>query len=62
MSIRPDEITSVLKKEIGADQKRIPREGRETLVGRVTVTCGTQREHLPDRLARIPKKTGESMR
>src|SRR5512133_2861428 len=36
---------------VQADQQRIPRESRKTLVGRIPVSSRIYRQHLPDRLA-----------
>ena len=44
------------------DQQRIPRQRRETLIRRIAVTCRTQRQHLPQTLARTGKVIHETPR
>ena len=47
---------------VEADQERIAGEGGETLIRRVAVSGGPQRQNLPDTLPGIAQKVGEAMR
>ncbi len=42
---------AALHQTVDADQQRIPREGREALVGRIAVAGRPERQHLPDVLS-----------
>src|SRR5208337_4607134 len=44
-----------------AHQQRVPGKRRETLVGGVAITSGTQREHLPNPLSGASQEIRESI-
>src|SRR5262249_38217541 len=53
---------AVLDKLLRGDEQRVARERREALVGRVPEPGGSQREYLPQRLARAGQEIHERVR